>query len=461
MIKRLKRLAAIAAVVSFTLCMPSMVTASSDLDFSDTRDHWAQAYIAKAVEQNLMQGIGKNEQGEMLFAPNEVVTRAQAAAVLVRAFGFNDDERQSIPDPAVSDFFQDVEEQSWYARSVLLCAVNEVFPFKGEFFYPDRPITRLEMAQAIQNSFTARKIAVPMIELMPYFNDTPDLSNREMNAVVFVHNTGIMKGNDGYFRPHDCLTRGELARIITACKDLIDLNTQTDIPASPTSPESDLQEGQDIKEANPQQGSLIDYKHYIQQQDHMDVDLEVPVLVGMTNSSLQQEINARWEKAAEEFQQEVASTLEEYVYNAQTNGYPVHRYQAVSRVQEGFCSDRFLSIYIDYYSYTGGAHGFTERRAYNIDLTTGQELGLSDLFAPEYDYISIINEAVSKQIQANPDVFFDGEMGFKGIDRNQPYYIKDGNLVIYFGLYEIAPYAAGIQEFKIPLAQFGDNLAGF
>jgi len=115
-------------------------------------------------------------------------------------------------------------------------------------------------------------------------------------------------------------------------------------------------------------------------------------------------------------------------------------------------------LYIDYYSYTGGAHGFTDRRAYNIDLTTGRELRLSDLFAPDFNYISIINEEIKKQIQAGDEIFFDGELGFQSITENQPFYIEEGNLVIYFGLYEIAPYAAGIQEFRFPLDRFGNNL---
>ncbi|HQA08297.1 MAG TPA: S-layer homology domain-containing protein [Syntrophomonadaceae bacterium] len=435
----LKRFAAIIAAISFLFFMPSQVIASSDLIFSDTKDHWAQSYIAKAAQQNLMQGIGKNEQGDIIFAPNELVSRSQAAAVLERAFGFDYDEQQFAQKPVVLDYFQDVGEQSWYANAVLLCTINEIFPFKGDHFFPDRTITRLEMAQAIQSSFTAQNINVVMIMLMPDFNDTKNLSNEEMNAVVFVHNTGIMKGNDGNFRPYDNLTRAELARVITACKELIDLNTQPD--------------------SSQAQASLsLEKKILKEQQENMTVDLELPLIVGMADGTLQDEINSRWEKEAADFRQEVASTLEEYVNGAQTYGYPVRNYEAVSRVQKSFLSDGFLSLYIDYYSYTGGAHGFTDRRAYNIDLTTGRELRLSDLFAPDFNYISIINEEIKKQIQAGDEIFFDGELGFQSITENQPFYIEEGNLVIYFGLYEIAPYAAGIQEFRFPLDRFGNNL---
>lgn len=431
----LKRFTAVASIVLITFFMPSSVMASSV--FVDTTGHWAELYINKAAEQNLMHGIGENERGELLFAPEEKVNRSQAAALLVRAFQLDYGDKGFERQPLVSDYYQDVNNDSWYAEAVFVSMVNNIFPFAGESFYPDRSMTRLEIAQAIQNSFTAKSINVPMDLIRPYFSDTQDLSEAEMNAVVFVHNTGIMKGNQGYFHPYDDLTRAEMARIITACKDIIDLQASANWSGSSES---------------------IEKKKVQEQFPHMEVDLEIPAVNGMTDQSLQEKINARWENDADSFKQEVASTLDEYVTNAGINGYPIHTYQALSRIQEGFRSDHFLSLYIDYYSYTGGAHGFTERVPYNIDLSTGQELILGDLFTSDYDYSSIINEFIAEQIEANPEIFFEGNSGFTGIDEQQSYYIKDDALVIYFGLYEIAPYAAGIQEFKMPLQTFEGNL---
>ncbi len=60
----------------------------------------------------------------------------------------------------------------------------------------------------------------------------------------------------------------------------------------------------------------------------------------------------------------------------------------------------------------------------------------------------------------------DVEWGFKTISDNQAFYIVDAegsvssvdyqDLVVYFGLYEIAPYASGIPEFKIPFTLIKD-----
>ena len=433
----MRHLATIAVVVTILICLPATASAETDLMFSDTKGHWAEKSIARAAEHNLMQGIGQNEQGEILFAPDSLVTRAQAAAVLVRAFNLDYGHNHSLKETRASDYYRDVNNDSWYTEPIVLCTFNKIFSAEGNRFYPDRPVTRIEMAQAIQRSFTAKNINVPMIMMMPHFNDTQDLSNEEMNAVVFVHNTSIMKGSGGYFRPLDKLTRAEMARIISTCKEIMELNLVTDQPNVAIS----------IQKISMQE-----------QRPQMEIDLELPLLTGMANHARQDKINARWEQDAENFKQEVASTLDDYVKNAEISGYPVHTYQAFSRIQEGYAGLRFLSLYIDYYNYTGGAHGFTERRPYNIDLSTGQDLALNDIFAPGYDYCSIINDFINKQIKANPENFFEGDMGFMGIDKQQSFYIKDGHLVIYFGLYEIAPYAVGIQEFKLPLDSFDGNL---
>ena len=114
-------------------------------------------------------------------------------------------------------------------------------------------------------------------------------------------------------------------------------------------------------------------------------------------------------------------------------------------------SDDILSIIIKYYKYAGGAHGENENVAYNIDIKNGKFISLKDLFKEEIDYKSIINEEIRSQIEdlIKSNEENKGVYEFKSISDNQKFYIQDDNLVIYFDLYEIAPYAAGIPEFMI------------
>lgn len=118
-------------------------------------------------------------------------------------------------------------------------------------------------------------------------------------------------------------------------------------------------------------------------------------------------------------------------------------------------SDDILSIVIKYYKYAGGAHGEYENIAYNIDINNSKFISLKDLFKEQIDYKSIINEEIRVQIE---DLIKSNEENkgiyeFKNILDNQKFYIQDDNLVIYFDLYEIAPYAAGIPEFTINISK--------
>ena len=114
-------------------------------------------------------------------------------------------------------------------------------------------------------------------------------------------------------------------------------------------------------------------------------------------------------------------------------------------------SDDILSIMIIYYKFAGGAHGDYEHVVYNIDMKNGKFISLSDLFKKNIDYKTVINEEIRKQIEdlIKTDKQNKGIYEFEGISDKQKFYIQDNNLVVYFDLYEIEPYAAGIPEFII------------
>lgn len=120
-------------------------------------------------------------------------------------------------------------------------------------------------------------------------------------------------------------------------------------------------------------------------------------------------------------------------------------------------SNSLISLYSDFFNYTGGAHGNTIRYAYTINKEKEEILSLKDLFNKGYDYNKIINDEIKKQININPEKYFESAKQFQEISYEQNFYIEKDNLVIYYQQYEIAPYASGIPEFKIPLNLFREN----
>ncbi len=105
----------------------------------------------------------------------------------------------------------------------MFCAINQVFASGGNF-YPEQEITRIEVARTIYRGVNAKGLNIPMIMLMPHYQDMQGLSQEDTNALVFVSNTGLMKGDSQYWRPNDKVTRAELAQVMHGLIKLIAVN---------------------------------------------------------------------------------------------------------------------------------------------------------------------------------------------------------------------------------------------
>ncbi|MCW3478100.1 DUF3298 and DUF4163 domain-containing protein [Neisseriaceae bacterium JH1-16] len=120
-----------------------------------------------------------------------------------------------------------------------------------------------------------------------------------------------------------------------------------------------------------------------------------------------------------------------------------------------------ISLTVDDYAYTGGAHGGTDRSAYLFDPVSGRRLNMLDLFADRHAALAAINAELARQIDA-ANTQYRQDNGSS--DPSQRAYedasvtdlkqacLKNDELDVFFGLYEIAPYSAGIPTFAIPLA---------
>lgn len=199
--------------------------------------------------------------------------------------------------------------------------------------------------------------------------------------------------------------------------------------------------------------NIVD-KIYKSKNNYLDINVIVPQVKGIDNKKQEDIINDKITKWTENWIDEVKQIADEY-YKDKTA--PLMPYQLYARYKVTNNSD-IISFYIDYYQFSGGAHGITNRIAYNIEKSTGKEMQLKDIFKDNFQYKNIINKEINKQISKDPDRYFTGKDGFNGVSDNQSFYIKNNTLVIYFGLYEIAPYAGGIPEFIIPNNLFEGNL---
>lgn len=114
--------------------------------------------------------------------------------------------------------------------------------------------------------------------------------------------------------------------------------------------------------------------------------------------------------------------------------------------------------------YYSSASSDTEYKFYHINKTTGKPVVLSELFENEFDYIDVFSEDIKNQMKdkvaENKDFIYwlypEDDYGFSKIDENQNFYFTDeGDIVLVFNKYEIAPGYMGTPEFKIDSEKFG------
>ncbi|MDW8800326.1 DUF4163 domain-containing protein [Clostridium sp. A1-XYC3] len=185
------------------------------------------------------------------------------------------------------------------------------------------------------------------------------------------------------------------------------------------------------------------------------IDLKIPVLEGIEDKEIQTSINSFIEKDALAFAEDIKNQGIQFTKDSKKQGQEVRPYTASTSYEVAYNKNNIVSIACTYYNYTLGAHGHSQIKTFNFDLTTGKELALKDLFDKSEDYFPIINKEIQKQIKADPNKYFtEKDNNFVTITSNQPFTIEDGNITLYFSLYEIAPYSTGIPEFKIPFSLF-------
>lgn len=181
----------------------------SSKTFSDIQDNWAKEDIELLAAKMLING-----KSEAAYEPGSNVTRAEFAALLVRALGLEEGALQEGQ-------FKDVTGTAWYAGSVAAAtAENIIKGYDGGLFKPDNKITREEMAVMIARAArVAGKDATlsggEQEQLLARFKDKQAISAWSVGDVALAARAGIIKGlPDGDFSPQTYADRAQSAAIL-------------------------------------------------------------------------------------------------------------------------------------------------------------------------------------------------------------------------------------------------------
>lgn len=173
-----------------------------------------------------------------------------------------------------------------------------------------------------------------------------------------------------------------------------------------------------------------------------------PVIENADNDAAINAINEALKASAEEFKQEVEESYvpdaKEYYEGTLIDGeMPFHPYDFSLDYDVNTDKNGIISItYLCYYN-TMGAHPMTGKKSMTFDVATGKELALSDVV--ELDD-KMIAEAFEEFVKENLGEDEYAETIRNNIISNKDYlafYVTDDSVVLYYHLYQVAPYALG------------------
>ena len=212
---------------------------------------------------------------------------------------------------------------------------------------------------------------------------------------------------------------------------------------------------------------VLTVRSYHQDEGDYKIDMEVPAIedsnsADTSGGEFTSLVNAEIEKIVDDYTNEAKAEFEEYK----------EAFFATGGTEEEWAG-RQMDIIVDYdvkyqkspilslelTTAKGWVAASEERHYYNLNVLEGKELKLEDLLGD--DYINICNAEIDRQIKeqlANDESlsyfgYGDNELtdaSFRTIDENTDFYINsDGQVVIVFPEYSIAPGYMGWREFAV------------
>lgn len=116
-----------------------------------------------------------------------------------------------------------------------------------------------------------------------------------------------------------------------------------------------------------------------------------------------------------------------------------------------------LSILLGCYSYMDkDVQGYTAYQSLTVNLKTGEDYDLDDLFNPKSNYVQELNNIVSRYIRTN-NIPVKNKVVISPED--QEFYLKPKSLVLYFPVGKYTPYNYGLFKIEIPYSSI-KNLLG-
>jgi len=157
--------------------------------FADLARHWAKADVEKLSNKLIVEGTSANS-----FEPKRSITRAEVAALIVRALG--------LETSGTTDKFSDVAADKWYSGAVAAAVEAGIINgLPNGTFNPNAAITRRDLAAMVVRAqvFAGKTVELTSDEVtkaLSAYSDAATLGGQK-EAVAIAVNSGLVKGQTG------------------------------------------------------------------------------------------------------------------------------------------------------------------------------------------------------------------------------------------------------------------------
>ncbi len=243
-----------------------------NINFTDIKDHWAKESIYLMSALSIIRGMGNNK-----FGPEDMLTRKQALALLIRMLGLEENAQKVAMDSvknldtggykifSQSDYFTKGYIDTSLSNNIIIQEeLDEINNLTQE--EQDKVLAQIEKAmekyesntdlsskqldnietlytQKIENNFAwdvpakreevgvwvARVLSLEPIngsaqQMIYTLKDLEDINIKNIPIIEALMQNGIMQGSEGYFRPKETIKRAEMAKLLQNISEELFIN---------------------------------------------------------------------------------------------------------------------------------------------------------------------------------------------------------------------------------------------
>lgn len=200
---------------------------------------------------------------------------------------------------------------------------------------------------------------------------------------------------------------------------------------------------------------IVTFRSYETKTEDLEISVEIPSIEMISEElkGLEKDVNQDIYEFCQQYAREAKQRAEEYKQAfLETGGtreeWIEHNITIKVQYMIKAQTDQYLSLAV--VGTENWSNAYSETRYYNFDLKEGKWITLKDILGDNYVEIaeqSIYQQAAEREKETGMEYWMDD---WDGIHEDTAFYVNpDGNPVIVLEEYEIAPGAAGQQEFEI------------